>query len=146
MLIPGRYGLERWSYVLQRVSGVVVSLYFIAHVLETGNFIGGITVWSVPEYSFAERAYEETVKLLKNPIFDVGLAVIGFLVGFHTINGIRLILAHFGFSLGRPKRPEPFTPPPSFSSKQRALFWLSISLAVFALLYTLDALTRVFRP
>ncbi|MEM4151643.1 MAG: hypothetical protein QW663_02930, partial [Nitrososphaerota archaeon] len=64
MLIAGKYGLERWSYVLQRISGVVVALYFIAHVLETGNFIGGITVWSVPDYSFAEKAYEETVKLL----------------------------------------------------------------------------------
>ncbi|MEM0482747.1 MAG: hypothetical protein QXM16_07690 [Nitrososphaerota archaeon] len=146
MLIPGKYGLERWSYVLQRVSGVVISLYFIAHVLETGNFVGGITVWSVPEYNFAERAYEDTVKLLKNPLFDIGLAVIGFLVTLHTINGIRLILAHFGFSLNRPRRPEPFAPPPSFSSRQRALFWLSISLAVFALLYALDALMRVFRP
>ncbi len=145
MLIAGKYGLERWSYVLQRISGVVVALYFIAHVLETGNFIGGITVWSVPDYSFAEKAYEETVKLLKNPLFDVGLAVVGFLVTFHTINGIRLILAHFGFFLGKPRRPEPFEPPVSFSTRQRALFWLSISLAVFALLYALDSLMRVFR-
>lgn len=145
MLTPGKYGLERWSYVLQRVSGVVISLYFIAHVLETGNFVGGVTVWYVPDYSFAERAFNETKALLKDPIFDTGLAVVGFLVVFHTINGLRLILAHFGLIIGPPRKREPFEAPASFSNRQRTLFWLSISLAVFALLYTLDALMKVFR-
>jgi len=145
MLSPGRYGLERWSYILQRVSGVAVSLYFIAHVIETGNFIGGLTVWTVPEYSLAEKAYRETVALLRNPIFDVGLAVIGFLVAIHSLNGIRLILAHFGFTMGRPRRREPFSQPASLNSMQRALFWLTIAFAVFACIYTLDALTAVFR-
>ncbi|MCS7146288.1 MAG: hypothetical protein RMJ28_01790 [Nitrososphaerota archaeon] len=145
MLVPGRYGLERWSFVLQRISGVAVSLYFIAHILETGNFVGGITVWTVPEYSFAEAAHQKSVELLKNPVFDVGLAVIGFLVALHTFNGLRLILTHFGFLVGKPGRPEPFEQPASLNARQRALFWLSISLAVFALLYTLDALMGVFR-
>jgi len=146
MLIPGKYGLERWSYTLQRVSGVVVSLYFIAHVLETGSFVGGVTVWAIPDYDFAERAYREAVSFLKNPIFDAGLAVIGLLVVFHTINGVRLVLAHFGLVLGSPRRREILETPASFSNRQRALFWLSISLAIFAMLYTLDALMGVFRP
>jgi succinate dehydrogenase / fumarate reductase cytochrome b subunit len=145
MLNPSKYGLERWSYVLQRISGVVVSFYFIAHVLETGNFFGGITVWGPISYETAKQSYEAVKAFLKDPLFDAGLAVIGLLVAFHSFNGIRLILAHFGLALKRPSRPEPPYWPSSFSNLQRALFWLSIGLAVFALVYTLDSLMGVFR-
>ncbi|MDT7878057.1 MAG: hypothetical protein RQ862_05825 [Candidatus Caldarchaeales archaeon] len=145
MLYPAKYGLERWSYVLQRISGVVISLYFIAHVVETGNFVGGPTVWGPVSYETAKRSYEAAEALLKNPVFDIGLGIIGFLVAFHTFNGIRLILAHFGVTLGKPSRPEPPYLPASFSNKQRAIFWLSVAIGVFAILYTLDSLMGVFR-
>lgn len=145
MLIPAKYGLMRWSYTLQRISGVAVSLYFVMHVLETGNFIGGITVWSIPDYEEAAAAFQKSVAFLQNPIFDVGLAIIGFLVAFHSFNGVRLLLTHFGLLMRGPGRPEPFSPPGSFSNLQKALFWVSLSLAVFALLYTLDSLLGVFR-
>lgn len=58
MLVPVRYSVERWSYTLQRVTGVVVTLYFVMHVISTGNFIGGPTVWYVPPYDFAKAYYE----------------------------------------------------------------------------------------
>lgn len=144
-LIPKRYSLERWSYTLQRISGVVITLYFIAHVAETGYIVGGPDVWSLrPDaYEYAERVWSETLEFLLNPLFDAGLAVIGFMVAFHTINGVRLFLTHFGWGLGRPSRPEPLHRPKSMSSFQRALFWISIAFAVFALLYTLNALFEV---
>ena len=140
-LVPSRYGLERWSYTLQRISGVVVTLYFILHIIETGNVVGGPDVWTVrPDaYAYAERVWSETIEFLSNPLFDAGLAVIGFMVAFHTINGIRLFLAHMGYGLGKPSRPEPHERPKSMSTTQRLLFWLSIAFAVFALLYTVDA-------
>ncbi len=144
MLVPARYSMERWSYTLQRVTGVVVTLYFVLHVVETGNFIGGPTVWSVPPYELAKAYYEEVKEYLHNPLFDAGLVVIGWMVAFHTINGLRLTLAHFGITLGRPSRVEPETPPRSFSPLQRAIFWLSIALAVFAVVYSLNALFGVF--
>ena len=144
MLVPIGYSVERWSYTLQRVTGVVVTLYFVLHVIETGNFIGGPTVWYVPPYEFAKAYYEEVKEFLHNPIFDVGLVVIGWMVAFHAINGIRLTLAHFGITLGRPSRVEPESPPKSFSTIQRAIFWISIALAVFAAVYSLNALMGVF--
>lgn len=140
-LIPSRYGVERWSYTLQRVSGVVVMLYFVMHIIETGNVIGGPEVWSIrPDaYAYANKVWSETIEFLSNPLFDAGLVVIGFMVAFHTINGIRLFLTHFGYGLGKPARPEPHEKPKSMSNIQRALFWISIIFAVFALVYTIDA-------
>ena len=140
-LIPSRYSIERWSYTLQRLSGVVVTLYFILHIVETGNVIGGPGVWTIrPDaYEYASRVWRETIEFLSNPLFDAGLAVIGFMVAFHTINGIRLFLAHFGYSLGKPSRPEPHEKPKSMSNTQRVIFWISIAFAVFALVYTIDA-------
>lgn len=146
MLLPHRYTIERWSYTLQRVSGVAVSFYFILHILETGYIVGGPGVWGVPPYEFAKESWEATLAQLSNPIFDTGLSIIGFLVALHSINGIRLTLAHFGLGLGRPGRPTFPHQPQSFSNLQRAVFWVSIAFAVFALIYSLDALLGVFRP
>jgi len=143
MLFPSRYSLERWSYTLQRITGVVVTLYFVLHVIETGNFVGGPSVWYVPPYDYARAYYEEIREFLHNPVFDVGLVIIGWMVAFHAVNGLRLTLAHFGVTLGRPSRVEPEAPPRSFSPLQRAIFWISIAIAVFAVVYSLNALMGV---
>jgi len=144
-LIPSRYSVERWSYTLQRISGVAVTLYFVMHIIETGNVVGGADVWTLrPDaYEYARRVWQETIEFLSNPLFDAGLAVIGFMVAFHTINGVRLFLTHFGYGLGKPSRPEPHEKPKSMSGFQRLLFWASIAFAVFALIYTIDAFFKV---
>ncbi|MDW8041380.1 MAG: hypothetical protein RMJ75_01060 [Nitrososphaerota archaeon] len=143
MLVPAGYSVERWSYTLQRVTGVVVTLYFVLHVVETGNFVGGPGIWYVPSKEFAASYYEHVKELLHNPIFDAGLVIIGWMVAFHTINGVRLTLAHFGITLGKPARVDPESPPKSFSNFQRAIFWASIALATFAAVYSVDALFGV---
>jgi len=144
-LVPFRYGLERWSYTLQRITGFVVAVYFVAHIAETGYVVGGPSVWTVrPDaLSYAERVWTDTVRFLSNPLFDTGLVVIGVMVAFHTINGVRLFLAHFGWGLGKPTRPEYPYRPPSMSTLQRALFWISIAFSVFVALYAIDAFFRV---
>jgi succinate dehydrogenase/fumarate reductase cytochrome b subunit len=38
-LVPFRYGLERWSYTLQRVSGVAIKLFYVAHRVQTGKVV-----------------------------------------------------------------------------------------------------------
>ncbi len=145
-LIPRRYGVMRWSYTLQRISGVAITLYFVAHVVETGNVVGGAQVWTVPSYEYAREVWTETVEFLANPLFDAGLVVLGFLVFFHTVNGVRLFLAHFGIILGKPHRPEyPYTPA-SMTRLQLALFWLSIALALAALLYSVNVFFKVILP
>ncbi|GBC69135.1 hypothetical protein HRbin01_00828 [archaeon HR01] len=145
-LIPRRYGVMRWSYSLQRISGVAITLYFVLHIGETANVIGGSQVWSIPSYEYARQVWTETVEFLSNPFFDAGLAVLAFLIFFHTSNGVRLFLTHFGILLGKPHRPEYPYHPASMTKAQLTIFWVSILLAVAALLYSLNIFFKVILP
>jgi len=72
-----------WSWVLHRITGVVLFFFLLVHVLDTG------LVRVSPE------AYDVVIESYKNPI--VGLAEVG-LVGaflFHSLNGLRVVLVDF---------------------------------------------------
>lgn len=135
---PYKYSLERWAYALQRISGIAVAGYFLAHIVETGNVVGGLDVWTVPPASTARDVWTATFRFLDNPLFDVGLIVIGFMLAYHTVNGIRLTLTEFGFLQGRPTRPDFPYEPKSFTKAQRALFWLSVLFAAATAVYALN--------
>ena len=135
---PFKYNLERWAYALQRISGIAVTAYFLAHIVETGNVVGGLSVWSIPSADFARDVWTATFRFLDNPFFDIGLVVIGFLLAYHTINGIRLTFTEFGLLQGEPSRPDFPYRPKSFAYSQRALFWLSILFAVATAVYALN--------
>jgi succinate dehydrogenase / fumarate reductase cytochrome b subunit len=45
-LNPTRYGWERVSYWLQRLTGVYLLIYFIGHVIETSSITGGVDAWN----------------------------------------------------------------------------------------------------
>jgi succinate dehydrogenase / fumarate reductase, cytochrome b subunit len=75
---------------------------------------------------------------LDNPMFDLGLVAIGFMLSYHTVNGIRLTLTEFGFLQGRPTRPDFPYEPKSFTKVQRSLFWVSIFFAAAAAVYALN--------
>ena len=135
---PAKYNLEKWAYALQRISGIAVTAYFLAHIVETGNVVGGLDVWSIQSKDIAQDVWTATVSFLDNPLFDIGLVVIGFMLSYHTINGIRLTLTEFGFLQGRPSRPDFPYEPKSFSKAQRAIFWLSIIFAAATAVYALN--------
>ena len=135
--IPFHYNLERWAYALQRITGIGVTAYFLAHIVETGNVIGGPLVWNIPPMNSARDIWTATFQFLDNPFFDIGLVVIGFMLSYHTINGIRLTLTEFGWLQGRPSRPDFPYEPRSFKKSQRALFWLSIFFATATAVYAL---------
>ncbi len=98
---PFKYNLERWAYALQRISGLAVTGYFLAHIVETGNVVGGLGIWSIPATSHAQDVWTATFRFLDNPMFDMGLVVIGFMLAYHTVNGIRLTLTEFGLLAGK---------------------------------------------
>lgn len=90
----GNYKVERYLYIIHRVTGLGMILFGIFHLLETTVFrIQGQSVW------------ETTVGFLKQPWFEVGLLLVSFAFVIHALNGLRLILMEFGFGLGKPKRP-----------------------------------------
>jgi succinate dehydrogenase / fumarate reductase cytochrome b subunit len=112
--------LERWLYTLHRLSGVVVGLYLIAHVVETSNALYGPDLW------------EGLMAVLKNPLAHLGLLIIAAGSVYHSFNGVRLVLAAYGKGIGRPVRPEyPYTPV-SLTGWQRKLAWLTLA-ATFVL-------------
>ena len=90
----GRYGLERYLYLLHRITGLGMLLFLIFHLIETTFFrIQGQDVW------------EATMALLQNPWFEVGVYLVAVAFVYHALNGLRLILQELGFAMGKPTRP-----------------------------------------
>ena len=115
----GKYKLERYLYLLHRITGLGILLFLLIHLYMTTIFrIQGQDVW------------EATIALLRNPWFRFGeyLVVIAFI--YHGLNGLRLILQELGFALGRP------TPPiyPYKDSLRKKRPWTITMLAVIVIL------------
>lgn len=90
----GNYKIERYLYILHRVTGLGLILFAFFHLIETTFFrIQGQEVW------------EMTTGFLKHPVFEIGLILVSFAFVIHALNGLRLILMEFGFGLGKPRRP-----------------------------------------
>jgi len=98
-----RTGTVAW--LLQRLSGVFLTIYLIVHIIVIGNSVRG------------EDAFDDLLEIFDKPLFlvlDAGLVGI---VTFHALNGIRLIL--FDLAIGL--------------RYQKVLFWITfvVALAVF---------------
>lgn len=98
-LYRGREGM--WSWVLHRITGVSIYFFLLVHILDTA------LVRVSPE------AYNIVIKSYQTPL--MGVAEIGLVaaIGFHALNGLRIILIDFW----------------SFGAKhQRLLFWIVVGL------------------
>ena len=87
----GKYKLERYLYLLHRVTGLGLILFVIIHLIMTTVFrIQGQDIW------------EATIATLDNPWFKFGeyLVVVAFI--YHALNGLRLVIQELGFCLGKP--------------------------------------------
>ncbi len=90
----GNYKLERYLYLLHRITGLGMLLFLIFHLIETTFFrIQGQGVW------------EATMALLQQPWFEVGIYLVAVAFVYHALNGLRLILQELGFALGKPTPP-----------------------------------------
>lgn len=122
-LNPTRYGWERISYWLQRLTGIFLLVYFVGHVYETSSLIKGLDAWN------AMLAMTQTTA---GHIFL--LLVIGTST-FHSANGIRLIFTESGKGLGKPGRPDYPYDAASLNYRQRSGIWIALILAAIAMLY-----------
>lgn len=89
----GRYSLERYLYILQRISGLAIILYVIFHLTVNGLRIGGVVAW------------ESAMSFLEHPVFMAGEYLVFLAFIFHSVNGLRLLLQELGLLMGRPKPP-----------------------------------------
>jgi succinate dehydrogenase / fumarate reductase cytochrome b subunit len=92
-----------WSWVAHRVTGVLLFLFLLVHVLDTA------LVRVSPE------AYNAVIGAYKTPILGLGEAGLVLAVAFHAFNGLRLILVDF-WSKG-----------PKY---QRVMLWVVVGLVV----------------
>lgn len=72
------------SWILRRMSGLVLGGYLIAHILVTGYLTKG------------EKNFDEIMELLHNPfakLLEIGLLGV---VIYHALNGIKVIMLNWG--------------------------------------------------
>ncbi|PMP95222.1 MAG: hypothetical protein C0167_03250 [Nitrososphaera sp.] len=130
---------ERWLYLLHRLTGIVVGLYLIAHLVETSDI--------VPAYVSGNKyIWENLMTSLYSVPAHVGLLIIAAFAVYHGLNGVRLFLAASGVGVGRPIRPEWPYAPVSLRSSQRDLGWLFIAVTLVLTIYAFYQLFIVAHP
>jgi succinate dehydrogenase / fumarate reductase cytochrome b subunit len=90
----GNYKLERYLYILHRVTGLGILLFLLFHLIVTTFFrIQGEAVWN------------SAMAFLSNPLFKTGEYLVAVAFVFHMVNGFRLILQELGFLMSKPVPP-----------------------------------------
>lgn len=72
-----------WSWVLHRITGVAIFFFLLVHLLDTA------LVRVSPE------AYNAVINTYKTPIMGLGELALVVAIGFHALNGLRVILIDF---------------------------------------------------
>ena len=95
-----RTGTAAW--LLQRLSGLFLTLYLIVHIIVIGTAVRG------------EDAFDDLLATFdKTPFLILDAGLVG-VVAFHAMNGLRLILLDFAIGL----------------RLQKLLFWMAFVVAV----------------
>jgi succinate dehydrogenase / fumarate reductase cytochrome b subunit len=116
----GRWGVERYLYIIHRVAGLGILLFFMAHIFESSVRIFGPQSWNA------------AMAVLDHPVFKFGEFVLYVGFAFHALNGLRLILIELGFAVG--KAEEPVYPYRSSLNVQRPLMIATMIVAAVFIL------------
>jgi succinate dehydrogenase / fumarate reductase, cytochrome b subunit len=122
-LNPVGFNLERWSYTVHRITGVILVGYLMAHIFETFQLGAGPTAWA------------NTMSALHSlgPLELVGLWIVAGSALYHGGNGIRIALNEtFGRFMGKPILPVYPYSPTSLGKNQKIAVW-TITAVVLAL-------------
>lgn len=113
-LFKGRWGFERYLYILHRITGLGILFYFLMHIVVTSLRAFDIYLWTEGEF-------------FHHPIFRFGEFLVFAAFAFHAFNGMRLVFVELGFAVGKPI--EPVYPYKTSLTKQRPLF---VIMMIFA--------------
>ena len=116
----GRWGVERYLYIIHRLAGLGILLFFLLHIFESSL------------RAFGPKTWEAAMATLKNPVFKVGEFLVFAAFAFHALNGIRLILIELGFAVGQAE--EPAYPYRSSINTQRPLMLIVMVIAAILIL------------
>ncbi len=90
----GRRGIEGYVYLLHRVSGLVLLIFLVAHILLASSRLLGTGLWA------------RLMALTATPGLRLFQVLVYVAFAFHACNGIRLLLIELGFVVGRGERLE----------------------------------------
>ena len=125
MANPGRFGIERFAYILMRITGLGLLAYFIGHIYETSNILRGKVGWN------------EFLDMISGTEGHILMSIIIAMCVFHTVNGVRVMLGHGGVGVGRPARPDYPYDPASQNYRHKIGIYSAILLAAIAMMYGL---------
>jgi len=114
--------IERFGMMVHRATGVGLLLYLIFHLIVTSTILGG------------EVFFTDVMDILSNPASHIGEIVVIAALGYHGINGIRLVLIGLGMISGRPTRPDFPYKAPSLNKAEKGALWTAFGVAVLGLL------------
>ena len=126
--VGGRWGSERYLYLLHRLTGLAILLFFLLHIFASSTRMYGPETWNA------------AMQILKNPIFRLGEFAVYAAFAFHALNGVRLILIQLGFAVGKVE--EPIYPYKSSIDTQRPL--LMVVMAIAAVLVLVGGVNTLF--
>ena len=116
----GRWGVERYLYILHRLTGLGLLLFFMMHIFASSVRMCGPESWAA------------AMKILKNPVLKLGEFCVFIMFAFHALNGIRLILIELGLAVG--KAEEPIYPYKSSLNNQRPLMVIAMVLVAILII------------
>jgi succinate dehydrogenase / fumarate reductase cytochrome b subunit len=111
----GRWGIERYAYILHRLTGLGILCYFLMHIVVTSLRATGRYLWLKGEF-------------FDQPLFKAGEYLVFVAFAYHALNGIRLVLVELGFAVGKPI--EPVYPYRTSLNVQRPLLIVMMVLAL----------------
>jgi succinate dehydrogenase / fumarate reductase, cytochrome b subunit len=114
----GRWGVERYAYILHRITGLGILLYFLMHIVVTSLRATGRYLWLEGEF-------------FDKPVFKIGEFLVFAAFCYHALNGVRLVLVELGFAVGKPI--EPIYPYRTSLNVQRPLLMVMMILALILL-------------
>jgi succinate dehydrogenase / fumarate reductase cytochrome b subunit len=98
-----------WSWLLHRITGVILVIYLFMHIFALSSSTGG------------ETTFNSWLSKLQTPlthVLEIGLAAV---VAFHLLNGLRITIADF-FFLTKP---------------HKSIFWIAMVIFVIFMVITL---------
>lgn len=107
-------GEGMWAWILHRVSGVLIAVFLLFHILDT--FLLG---W--PDL------YNTLMRLYAMPVFHTGEVLLVAAVLYHAINGTRIMLMEFW---------------PGLTTRHKEFFY--VQMALFFVLFIPAAIVMLF--
>lgn len=73
-----------WAWILHRFTGLGLTVYILIHIIALTGLLKG------------EAAFNEEMKFFSSPLFLFFEWLLGSLVMYHALNGIRIVIVDFG--------------------------------------------------